>query len=703
MTHRAREADEAAAWWRILAEVLDRLGIGLLVGNPERAIVANEAFCAMTGSSESELLATQPPEQIVPPEVRTQLAERARRRVAGGDEPPQYETEVLHRDGTRIPVEVHAMVAGAPGQAELVATFRDLTDQKGIEAELAARARQQEAVAELGRRALVDPDLPSLMSAAVNGVTRILGAEFVELLELLPDGDALVLRAGVGWEDGLVGHASVPAGVGSPAGVTLASDTPVVVEDLSQETRFATPPLLSDHGVVSGVTVVVRGKAAPYGVLGAHTSRARLFSRDDVHFLRAVANVLADAIARKAVETDLATRARQQAAVAELGRRALAELEFSVVLEAAVESLASTLDVQFVKVLELPPDGGPLRLRAGLGWRDGLVGHLTVGSGVDSQAGFTLASEVPVVVEDLARETRFTAPPLLRQHGVVSGMSVIIGAGDRPWGVLGAHSPCRRRFSADDVNFLQATANVVAAVIGRVEVDTALHAAHDRERSLRRRLQAHTRMVVEAQEIERRHIARELHDEVGQSLTGLKLALEGHERLSAEQVADRLSRAHALAAELLQRVHDLSLDLRPAVLDDLGLRPALLSLVERYGGQTGIEVALRCSRLDRRLRTEIETTAYRIVQEALTNVARHAGVSRAAVHCAVEATLLRVEVADEGSGFEVSAVSVGQTSGITGMEERARSTGGRLWLRSAPGHGTTVVAELPLTSGPPDP
>jgi signal transduction histidine kinase len=227
-------------------------------------------------------------------------------------------------------------------------------------------------------------------------------------------------------------------------------------------------------------------------------------------------------------------------------------------------------------------------------------------------------------------------------------------------------------------------------------VEAALHAAHDRERGLRQRLQAHSRMVMEAQEVERRRIARELHDEVGQTLTGLKMALEGHERLSAEQVADRLARAHELAGELLERVHDLSLDLRPAMLDDLGLRPALLWLIERYGAQTGVKVALRCTGLDRRLRPEVETAAYRIVQEALTNVARHADVKRATVDCSVQATALRVAVSDEGSGFEVDAVPAGRSSGLAGMEERARSTGGRLWVRSVPDLGTTVVAQLPI-------
>jgi signal transduction histidine kinase len=223
-----------------------------------------------------------------------------------------------------------------------------------------------------------------------------------------------------------------------------------------------------------------------------------------------------------------------------------------------------------------------------------------------------------------------------------------------------------------------------------------LHAAHDRERYLRERLQTYSRMVVEAQEGERRRIARELHDEVGQTLTGLKLALEGHDRLSAGQAQDRLVRAHGLADELLARVHGLSLDLRPAILDDLGLQPALVVLIERYGAQTGVQVALHCCGLDRRLRPEVETAAYRIIQEALTNVARHANVGQAAVDCVAEGDAMRIAVADEGLGFDVEAVPLGETSGLTGMEERARSTGGRLSLRSERGRGTTVVAELPI-------
>lgn len=683
-------------WHGSLAQVLSELGVGLVVGLPEQAVVVNDAFCELTGYSAEEVLALRPFVDIFVPEARGLIIERARRRIAGDAESSRFETEILHRDGRRVPVEISAQVAISDGQAEIMATFRDLTDQRRVAAELAQRARQQEAVAELGRGALVDRDVASLMGMAVNSVARILDTEYVEILELLPDEDVLLLQAGVGWEEGLVGRATVPAGLSSPAGFTIASDWPLVVGDLSQEDRFGMPQLLWDHSVVAGLSVVVRGDDQPYGILAADTQKGRQFSRDDVHFMRAVANVLADAIARAGVEADLATRARQQAAVADLGRRALGEPDLSILLGAAVDAIAETLDVPFVKVLELLPGSDTLLLRAGAGWEDGLVGQATIGAGSESQAGFTLASDSPIVVEDLGRETRFPAPELLVRHGVVSGMSVIIFGRDRPWGVLGAHATERRRFSTNDVSFLQAAANVLAEAIGRSEVEGALRGAHDRERRLRQRLEAHSRMVVEAQEGERRRIARELHDEIGQSLTGLKLTLEDHDRLSAETVADRLARARELTAELLRRVQDLSLDLRPAMLDDLGLRPALLWLVERYSVQTGVDVALQCSGMDRRLRPEVETAAYRIVQEALTNVARHACVQHVAIGCTVAADTLRVEVTDEGTGFDVDAIPVGKSSGLAGMEERARSTGGRLWLRSKPNRGTTIVAELPI-------
>ena len=171
---------------------------------------------------------------------------------------------------------------------------------------LEARARQQEAVAELGRFALRSDDLADVMNHVAGRVAETLGVEYCNVLELLPDGQALLLLAGVGWREGCVGRATVPSGKGSQAGYTLLTEGPNVVEDLRTETRFSAQPLLHDHGVISGMCVMIQGPKRPWGVLGAHSAQRTIFSKDDVNFLRAVSNLLADAIVRKRVEEELA-------------------------------------------------------------------------------------------------------------------------------------------------------------------------------------------------------------------------------------------------------------------------------------------------------------------------------------------------------------------------------------------------------------
>jgi len=403
---------------------------------------------------------------------------------------------------------------------------------------------------------------------------------------------------------------------------------------------------------------------------------------------------------RSQIDNELKTRARQQAAVVELGQSALAGVDVAELTEAAVTLVARTLGVEYAKVLELMPDRRAMLLRAGVGWRAGCVGHTVVSAHHGSQAGYTLLSNGPVVVEDLEKETRFFAPTLLVDHGVVSGMSVVVLGKDRePYGVLGAHTTSQRTFSHDDINFLQAIANVLAEAIARKQAEDSLRRARDQERELRARLEAHSRLVVEAQEAERRRIARELHDEIGQALTGLKLTLENLERARGLERRVRLCRARGVVGELLTRVHDLSLDLRPPMLDDLGLLPALLWLVRRYSDQTGVEVELVHSGLDRRIDPEIATAAYRVVQEALTNVARHARISSTVVCCRGGEDVLCVEVCDEGIGFDTAAARASPTSGLAGMEERVRAMGGQFRIASQTGRGTRVLVELPRECG----
>ena len=210
-------------------------------------------------------------------------------------------------------------------------------------------------------------------------------------------------------------------------------------------------------------------------------------------------------------------------------------------------------------------------------------------------------------------------------------------------------------------------------------------------------IRAFSRRLVETQEAERQRIARELHDQTGQMLTGLKLLLQTAARLPAEDMRRTLAEAEGLVSDVMTHVHSMSLDLRPAILDDLGLLPALGRQFGQFTGQTSIDVNFRHSGLDGRLTPEVELAAFRIVQEALTNVARHAGVSEVSVRLWVDSGTLYAHVEDRGIGFDPHAAGARGHTGLAGMNERVLSLGGQLRVESAPGDGTSVLAELPIS------
>ena len=216
----------------------------------------------------------------------------------------------------------------------------------------------------------------------------------------------------------------------------------------------------------------------------------------------------------------------------------------------------------------------------------------------------------------------------------------------------------------------------------------------------REQLHQLSRQLVTVQEAERRSIARELHDEIGQALTGLKLTLEMSSRLQVEDAEAALCRALELVQGLIKQVESLSLDLRPAMLDDLGLLPALHWHCKRYTTLTGIQVQLDHSGVGGRFPTEVEITAYRIIQEALTNAARHAKTDRVAVRLWATREILGIQVADSGCGYDPAAAVEAASSGLTGMRERASLLGGHLAVETAPGSGTSITVDLPLVEKP---
>jgi signal transduction histidine kinase len=209
-----------------------------------------------------------------------------------------------------------------------------------------------------------------------------------------------------------------------------------------------------------------------------------------------------------------------------------------------------------------------------------------------------------------------------------------------------------------------------------------------------------SRQLLRTQEDERRRIARELHDEIGQSLTALKINLQ---ELGAdgENASLRLRESVSIVDRTLQQVRGMALDLRPSLLDDLGLVAALEWYVARHAQRTGLRCRFVVDPDDLRVHPEIETSCFRIVQEALTNVARHAKASSVSVELLQHSAGLQVVVRDDGIGFDpdkaLRAASRGISLGLTGMRERAELVGGRVEFVSSPGGGAEIQADFPNT------
>jgi signal transduction histidine kinase len=257
--------------------------------------------------------------------------------------------------------------------------------------------------------------------------------------------------------------------------------------------------------------------------------------------------------------------------------------------------------------------------------------------------------------------------------------------------------------SADEVGQLQEAFNVMARRIqGEEQENRELAASLQEQSAARGQL---LKSLVTAQEEERRRVARDLHDDLGQDLAGTAMQLEAIERAwpnDPERALPALHQARALLASATERVYDVILSLRPSVLDDLGLAPAIRSYAERVMQGTTTRFVLETDNLERRLPPEIETAVFRSVQEALGNAIRHGRAGEISVVLDVRDGFLNVVVADDGVGFNVQVETGGRSGqegrglGLLGMQERVSSWGGEVKIESEPGRGTRLSIRVPL-------
>ena len=261
--------------------------------------------------------------------------------------------------------------------------------------------------------------------------------------------------------------------------------------------------------------------------------------------------------------------------------------------------------------------------------------------------------------------------------------------------------PAGRRVGEVTITPLRNGTGTIDQLAGVVRDITERTHASQKSEAYARKLQTLSRRLVTVQETERRHIARELHDEIGQSLTVAQLNLQSVlQSAGSEGNAVHLKNSLEAVEQVLEQVRDISLNLRPSMLDDLGLEPALRWYTDRQAALAGLHTDFTTETLEHRLDPVIETECFRIAQEALTNVVRHAHAHNVAVALHARDGRLHLAVQDDGVGFEVTPMREeavrGASLGLLSMEERAALAGGGLEFKSTPGHGTNVQAWFPL-------
>ncbi len=304
--------------------------------------------------------------------------------------------------------------------------------------------------------------------------------------------------------------------------------------------------------------------------------------------------------------------------------------------------------------------------------------------------GLALERRLPVWKVNLSSDPEFLRAAQAAAIGLQAGFAFPIMVRDEVVAVLEFYGHEPEPPDDDLIDIGRHIGTLLGRIVERKHAEDALRVTRGQQQALSRRL-------LEIQELERSRIARELHDQIGQALTAVKLNLEAIQHMgSASGHAAEINESITAIDQAIEQVRTLSFELRPALLDDLGLAVAVGSYARRQAAKAGFELRLSVDRFDDRIRKDVETACFRILQEALTNVVRHAWASIVEVELHESNSILDLTVRDDGAGFAGESREGARQLGLLGMRERAQNVGCVFSVESEPTKGTTVRARLPL-------
>jgi signal transduction histidine kinase len=461
-------------------------------------------------------------------------------------------------------------------------------------------------------------------------------------------------------------------------GVLIRDAHPLRLRDIAADPRSVGfpanhPPMLT----FLGVPIVLRGIAFGNLYLTEKAHGAE-FTSEDEELTQLLAAQAAVAIENARLYASSNHWLRQLETLNEIGAALASEVELEPLLGLVARRMQELVEARIV-LIALPDAEGSLRVVGAAGRDDAMGRELalsTTKTGRVLERGHT--ERVDAVVDDPEVDQQ-----IARELGVTTAIYLPLSVRGRPLGVVVVHDKL-----ATDPRFDDADVRLAESLVARAAIAVDLSERVTRD-SLRR--------VVQAQELERARLARELHDETGQALASILLGLRQLEdAVETDEARAAAADLRDLVVATLQDVRRLAVELRPSALDDFGLVPAVERLAATVS-ESGPAVDVAAQLGGTRLAADAETVLYRIVQESLTNVVKHASADHVSITLVRKGPAAVVVVEDDGTGFDPAGLRDGAL-GIAGMRERVALVGGRLTSESSPSRGTTLVAEVPATA-----
>jgi signal transduction histidine kinase len=564
-----------------------------------------------------------------------------------------------------------------------------------LEAEAKHRRREAEVLAELARTVNATLEVGTILQRVTEGAQELCNGDGAAIALCEPGTEAAVIRYWAGRSyGGYLGLRIEPGeGIG---GLVLATGRPWRTDDYAHDPHLspAYRAVIQAAGTVAVLVVPIHGGACLEGLLYVGATRSRTFTDHDEAILQRLADQAAIALHNAQLYAAAKRRRQTAESLAEVGHLLAQSLDAAEVGQRVVEHVRQLLQTRAATLYQLEVPTGMLVTLAtandfGLAttpWR-----ALPLGM---SAVGLAVRTRQPVVTADILSDPCLTLPAPVRasveRTPVRAVLALPLLRDDQVIGALSVGDAAGRTFDAEALELARLFAAQATTALANAQLYTEVQAG-------RARLQRLSRQLLEAQETERRRMAHELHDEAGQLLASVYLSLETTIaglpppwREGFDQVRSQLD---AMETQLRRLAHEL----RPTMLDDLGLLPALQFLAQGVAARTGLDIHMD-SALTGRLAPALETALYRILQEGLTNIAKHAAATHVTLQVWHEGGRVHSRLRDDGVGFAVAQV-MGRTGdrglGLLGIQERLEALGGLLRITSAPRQGTTLQITLP--------